>query len=82
MARQEFTLYTTFPLCGQRYQLRVELLTLIETDGPSARTLSETMLVLCHRDARLFSVRVHLVLQKGESVIRLACLDRTAMAHA
>lgn len=82
MARQEFTLYTTCPFCGQRYELRVELLTLIEADGPSARTLSETMLVLCHRDARMFSVRVRVALRKGEAVVRIKCLDRTALAHA
>lgn len=79
MARREFTLYTECPLCGHRYQLTVELLSLIETDGPSARTLSEMMLVLCHKDARAFSVRVHLSLGKGESVVRLSCLQRTAV---
>lgn len=77
MARREFFLYTTCPFCGQRYQLKIELLSLIEDYGPSARTVSETTLVLCHQDARAFGVRVQLMLQKGESMVRLTCLERT-----
>lgn len=77
MARREFSLYTSCPHCGHRYRLKVEVLILTDTLGPSARTITEPMFVLCHVDARVFGVRVPVALAKGESVVRVACLERT-----